>query len=176
MIMNTLCKILWLATAIVLALGVAFLCNKDEAHPDLAYVGALLAQQGCTVREANKTDDATYLCNEGLDNYVAITIEFVLAKDLGADGTEEILVVWTEQFGGSGFFKYLGVFSDDAMRGKTGIGDRVVINGIDVEDGLISVEVIAHGEDDPACCPRVNMTKRFAWDGHTLRPASEIFE
>jgi heat shock protein HslJ len=42
------------------------------------------------------------------------------------------------------------------------LGDRVQIQSLSVEDGEIVVEMIAHGDDDPMCCPTRYTVARYA--------------
>ncbi len=160
--MNTFLKTTALVAVIAIVLFIVFL--QDE---ELTYVDVLLAQQGCTVKEANITD-ATYLCNEGLEDHVRITIESTLTNDFDADGEEEIFIVWGENFGGSGTFRYQAIFDGmDTIKGKTKIGDRVIIEQIHFENDFIIMDLTTHDQDDPLCCPTLKTTKRFEWNGQT---------
>ena len=134
------------------------------------YMDVLLAQQACAV------SDVAYRCHEGLDAEVTITIEATLTNDFDGDAKAETFVVWREDFGGSGNFKYQGMFDGtDTMKSKTAIGDRVIINNVAVENALIVMDLTTHAEDDPLCCPTAKMIKRFQWDGkkHLLAEAAE---
>ncbi len=146
---------------------------KDQQH---TYIDVLLAQQTCAVSKAVTVSDVAYRCHEGLDSEVTITIEATLTNDFDGDGKAETLVVWGEDFGGSGNFKYQGMFDGtDTMKSKTAIGDRVIINNVAVDSALILMDLTAHDQDDPLCCPTAKMIKRFQWNGKT-HLLSEVVE
>ena len=174
--MNKFQTIGLLGTVIVVVLVAALLKEEGFAAVDkdkLNYVDVILAQYECTVSESNKIDDNDYRCHEGTDDYVEIFIimpEFT--KDFNADGKEETFVTWSENFGGSYTGAIYGVFDGtDTIKSRTTVGDRAVIKQVYFENSLIVVDLITHGPDEALCCPTVEMTKKFQWDGQALIPA-----
>lgn len=73
----------------------------------------------------------------------------VLVTDPGGSGTFYTLYVVENQDGG-----LVDVASTD-------LGDRVQINSLAIEDGQIVVDMVAHGPDDPMCCPTQEVVKRY---------------
>jgi heat shock protein HslJ len=54
------------------------------------------------------------------------------------------------------------------------LGDRVQIQALSVEDGEMVVKMIAHGDDDPMCCPTLQTVARYALqEGELVQTAIE---
>jgi heat shock protein HslJ len=83
-----------------------------------------------------------------------------------ADGQQIAAVVLITDPGGSGTFRDLAVltFEDGEPQhvASASLGDRVQIQSLAVEDGQIVVEMIAHDDDDPMCCPTQFTVARYA--------------
>jgi hypothetical protein len=95
--------------------------------------------------------------------------------DLDRDGSPDAAVVLAVNPGGSGTFHYLAAvfnrrgtpeFQDSAL-----LGDRVKLRGVWISGGLITVEMTAHGPDDPYCCPSQEITRVYRLRGNTLTRA-----
>ncbi len=88
-----------------------------------------------------------------------------------ADG-EEAVVVLAEHSGGSGLFIYLALLSriEGEIRntGTVLVGDRVQIRSMAVVSGEIRLEVVQHGQDAAACCPREKAVRTWAWEEGSL--------
>ena len=48
------------------------------------------------------------------------------------------------------------------------LGDRVVIDGIEIDRGDVVLSLREHGADDPMCCPSVRTETRFTIRGARL--------
>ncbi len=85
--------------------------------------------------------------------------------DLDGDGLDEVAVLVSENFGGSGTFLSLHVL--DTLNGEmfglapAALGDRVFPYDFAVVGRVVRVGMLAHTEDDPYCCPSVETTRRF---------------
>ncbi len=95
--------------------------------------------------------------------------------DLDGDGTgETVAFVWSAT-GGSGTRNYIAVFANSGAGidnpSTVLIGDRVKLREARVEDGRIEVDVVQHGPDDAMCCPSVEATRVWLYDGQQLREA-----
>lgn len=80
-----------------------------------------------------------------------------LTGDVNGDGSDEAIALLAQNSGGSGEFIYLAVVGhrDGAIAsiGTTLLGDRVQIRDAAIDGGRITLDVVRHGPDDPACCP-----------------------
>jgi hypothetical protein len=50
----------------------------------------------------------------------------------------------------------------------TQLGDRVEINSLTIEENEIVVDMVAHGPDDPLCCPTQQVVQTYALEGESL--------
>ena len=80
-----------------------------------------------------------------------------LTGDINGDGADEAVVLLGQNSGGSGEFMYLAVVGhrDGTIENldTTLIGDRIQIRGASIDGGRITLDVVRHGPEDPACCP-----------------------
>jgi hypothetical protein len=99
-----------------------------------------------------------------------------LLGDLDGDGSEEAVVVLTEQTGGSGIFVYLAVVgqSDAGLENLATslLGDRVAISSMRIEDGSLIVNIVTAGPDDPMCCPTLRQEVSWRLESSELREIS----
>ena len=92
--------------------------------------------------------------------------ELVAVRDLDGDGvTDAAAALWLNT-GGSGTFVYLIALLDHnpllVQVGRELLGDRVQVSTIAIsDDGMITVDMTAHGPGDPMCCPTQQAVKRF---------------
>jgi hypothetical protein len=83
--------------------------------------------------------------------------------DLDGDGIADAAVLLATNTGGSAVFVDLAavVDRDGELRhiARYFLGDRVKPQRVTIDDGVIAVDLIVHGPDDPLCCP----TRRVLW-------------
>jgi hypothetical protein len=74
-------------------------------------------------------------------------------------------IILIENYGGSGMFEYLvPVFNNGGSFSPSSgylLGDRVVVNSINIEGGSILLDMIVHNPNDPLCCPSQAMSQAF---------------
>ena len=79
--------------------------------------------------------------------------------DLDGDDVEDCAVLLTENYGGSGQFILIGtVYNQNGQPLHTtsyGLGDRTLINTLNIQNGEIIIDAIVHGPQDPMCCPSI---------------------
>jgi heat shock protein HslJ len=96
-----------------------------------------------------------------------------LHVDLDGDGTKEAVVVLTESSGGSGVFTYLaaaGRWHGQLRNLATAkIGDRVQIRSLTGKKREVTLEFVAAGPDDPACCPTLKRRTTYHLLGGQLK-------
>lgn len=95
--------------------------------------------------------------------------------DLDGDGSGETVAFLWSATGGSGTRNYIAVFANDGAgvsnRSTRLIGDRVKLRQARNAGGRIEVDVVEHGPDDAMCCPTVEATRVWLYDGQQLREA-----
>lgn len=80
-----------------------------------------------------------------------------LLGDVNGDGKQEAVVGLWQSSGGSGTRNYAAVLerrAEGSVNTATVLlGDRVRIDGGAIENGVIRLDLVEHGPDEPACCP-----------------------
>ena len=96
----------------------------------------------------------------------------VALGDLDGDGNDDAAVILWWQSGGSGTFLYLAAMRNadgvPQQASITSLGDRVQPGAFAVTDGAIALEVLAHGPDDPMCCPSQKVIQTYVLEGDAL--------
>lgn len=104
--------------------------------------------------------------------------EFVAEGDLDGDGVAEAAVVLVSNGGGSGSFHDLAlvVAGGDGLANvaTAPLGDRVEILNFTIDDGLVVVDMLTQGPEDPMCCPSLEVARRYSFDGEALLLESEV--
>jgi hypothetical protein len=92
--------------------------------------------------------------------------------DLNADGVQDAAVILESQRGGSGHFRELAVVLNQDGKpfnvASTYLGDRVGINSIDIQSGIIILDMVVHGPNDPLMGPSVKATFKYQLVGDQL--------
>jgi hypothetical protein len=98
--------------------------------------------------------------------------------DLNGDDSEDAAIVLTTDSGGSGTFYELAAVVDqdgDYVNVATApLGDRIVVNDLAIEEGVILVDMIAQGPDDPMCCPTQHVLRSYVLEGDALTLTNEV--
>ncbi len=121
----------------------------------------------------------TLVYGEGATERVQVGLvdDRVAFGDLDADGIADAAVVAYLNSGGSGTFIYLIAVLDrdgaPVQAAHAFLGDRVRPQSLAIQGGEIRVESLAHGPDDPLCCPSVIDTRAFVLRGDRLEPGME---
>ena len=94
--------------------------------------------------------------------------------DLNGDGVADGAVILHVNRGGSGVFHDLAVVINEGGRPRHvasgGLGDRVRVDRVTIEDGRVVVEMLGHGPGDGLCCPSQQQTRTFRLAGDVLVP------
>lgn len=92
------------------------------------------------------------------------------------NGQPVAAVVLVADPGGSGTFYDLALMVDQAgipvNIASTSLGDRVQVHSVTIADGVIAVNMVAFGPDDPMCCPTQQVLNTYALEGDQLVEAS----
>ena len=102
----------------------------------------------------------------GQSDYVSVTLtNFIAAGDLNGDGVDEIAAVVGENYGGSGTFVFLAIYSNSngklTFQTSAFVGDRPVLSALSIENGEVFLDAITHDADDPFCCPTMQTHRHF---------------
>jgi hypothetical protein len=101
--------------------------------------------------------------------------EHVAFGDLDGDAVDDAVVVLVSSGGGSGIFYQLvavtqrnGIVETPAVKS---LGDRIMINQINITNRIVTVDMITHGPDDPSCCPTERQVLKLKVQGSEFVPA-----
>lgn len=96
--------------------------------------------------------------------------------DLNSDGADDAVVFLAANTGGSGMFISINAVLNDKGVPRAvsylGIGDRVQIKAVAIKDGVITVNVVRHGPNDPMCCPTQEATLKYRLQADKLVAAN----
>jgi hypothetical protein len=96
---------------------------------------------------------------------VTLLAEPLAYGDLDEDGQADVAVVLVSNSGGSGTYVYLAVVeSRDGEPFNVAtmlLGDREQVKSLVVENGRLVAMLLSHAENDPECCPTLEIVREF---------------
>ncbi len=85
--------------------------------------------------------------------------------DLNGDGKADAAVLLAESGGGSGEFEsviaVLNQGSAPHQASQAQLGDRVQIKSVDISSGVIHLDMLVQGPNDPMCCPSLPQKQNY---------------
>lgn len=124
--------------------------------------------------EIGDEPDAMLKLTDGKYQDKDMTVQFETAAfgDLNGDGWQDAAVVFYWNGGGTGCFQRLEVFlnkdGNPVPVATAVLGDRVGIRGIKIKSGVIILDALSHGPNDPAGLPTVKRRARYKLKGENL--------
>lgn len=114
-------------------------------------------QSSGTARSVPLTDGGFTAPDPAAPDYVrAQLLDNPASTDLDGDGSPDAAVLLAEDYGGTGNFVSLIAMLNRDGAPEQGpsvyIDDRPQINSLSAENGVITLDVLVHGPDDPMCC------------------------
>jgi hypothetical protein len=105
--------------------------------------------------------------------------DYVAYGDLNFDGSEDAVVVLVTNGGGTGQFYETHVVLNEAGQPRSTasqpLGDRVIINSITIEFGVITIDMVTQGPTDGACCPTLPLVLKYELQDRQLVPANSAW-
>jgi hypothetical protein len=104
---------------------------------------------------------------DSLDSHIFTRIidDKIALGDLNGDGKKEAAVIVSINGGGSGSFRELAIMKNEngipVYSTSTILGDRVTVNSLTIDSGIIIIDMVVHGPNDPMCCPTLNEVVRY---------------
>jgi hypothetical protein len=96
--------------------------------------------------------------------------------DLDGDSVADAAVLLAVNHGGTGVYVTLAaVLNENGVpihNASILLGDRVQPQRIDIDDGVVTVYMIAHGPREPMCCPTTHVIRRYALRGKEFYPVT----
>ncbi|MBC7879433.1 MAG: hypothetical protein H7Y59_19875 [Anaerolineales bacterium] len=104
--------------------------------------------------------------------YAGVT-EYISIGDLTGDGINEAAAIFFENYGGTGQFGFLTIYSNvnglPVFLYSVMIDDRPIINSMSIENGEVFLDAVTHGFEDAGCCPMLGTTRRYVLANNQLR-------
>jgi hypothetical protein len=146
-----------------------------------ATVPTLVELRNTTYRHLDLPDGVVTLTDGRFtDAASGITVRmtnFYAIGDLNGDGVADAAVILATETGGSGTFISLvsAVRSEEELQpaGVILLGDRVRIEELSIANGVIRVEYLRQGPNDPMCCPTQATTAHYTLRRGLLVPQME---
>ncbi|HET9913172.1 MAG TPA: hypothetical protein VFQ13_14850 [Anaerolineales bacterium] len=115
--------------------------------------------------------------NASPDNFSTRLFGSVAYGDLNADGIEDAAVILQTHNGGNGDTKELAVLLNQNGQpyniSTVEVGSMVALEGIQVQAGIILLQGLTLGPNDPLCCPSQPMTWQFQLQNEQLTAAND---
>ena len=125
-------------------------------------------QLGATdaLRVVQLTDGKYKQGTVGGADYVSVNVtDFAATGDLNNDGINEYAMLVAENYGGSGVFVFLAVYSEAngvfTFQTSTMVDDRPMLNALSIDNGEIFLDATIHAAQDPFCCPTLRMNRHY---------------
>ncbi len=104
--------------------------------------------------------------------------EHITFGDVNADTLDDAAVVLVASGGGSGTFYTLAIVINSVGNPfhfhSANLGDRIRVDSVEIEDAVITVRMLAHGEGDAMCCPTQAEVRRYNLGFGVLRLLERI--
>jgi len=99
-------------------------------------------------------------------DFISVSLtDFLAVGDLNGDGANEVAALVSENYGGTGVFVFLAVYTNEngtlTFQNSTMVDDRPKLQVLSIENGEIFLDAIIHGMDDPMCCPELRTTRHY---------------
>jgi hypothetical protein len=126
-----------------------------------------------TLQVVQLTDGKFEQGTPGSDNFMsAVMTDFAALGDLTGDGIDEAAALVSENYGGTGVFVFLAVYSQVdgvwTFQTSTMVDDRPQLTALSIANNEIFLDAVIHGMDDPMCCPTVRTTRHYRFVDNLL--------
>ncbi len=109
--------------------------------------------------------NGSYSESAGGISYSVRMLDAYALGDLNGDGKADAAVLLAENGGGSGvFISLIAVINQDGaphQQSQAELGDRVLVNSAAISSGVIHLDMIVPGPNDPSCCPTLPQNQDY---------------
>jgi Immunoglobulin-like domain of bacterial spore germination len=106
--------------------------------------------------------------SEGLGTANAFAVQMLgvyAFGDLNGDGQADAAIILSESGGGSGQFESVIAVINQAgkphQQSQAQLGDRVLVKSADISSGVIHLDMVVQGPNDPMCCPSLPQKQNY---------------
>jgi hypothetical protein len=108
----------------------------------------------------------------GTDSISVTVSDFIAVGDLNADGVNDVAALVSENYGGTGVFVFLAVYTNEngslTFQNSTMVDDRPQLKALSIQGGEIFLDAVIHGADEPMCCPTLRTTRHYRFVDNQL--------
>jgi hypothetical protein len=108
----------------------------------------------------------------GTDSISVTVSDFIAVGDLNADGVNDVAALVSENYGGTGVFVFLAVYTNEngslTFQNSTMVDDRPQLKALSIQGGEIFLDAVIHGADEPMCCPSLRTTRHYRFVDNQL--------
>jgi len=119
-----------------------------------------------------KLVNGAYTEGSGADQYSVRMLDTVAFGYLNSDGLSDAAILLVENGGGTGEFEsvvaVLNVGGAASQAGQAELGDRVQLRSMNINAGMIVLDMLVQGPNDPMCCPSLPETQTYRLVGKAL--------
>jgi hypothetical protein len=109
--------------------------------------------------------NGSYSEGSGADTYAVQMLGVYAFGDLNGDGQADAAILLSENGGGSGQFESVIAVTNQAgkpyQQSQAQLGDRIVVKSADISSGVIHLDMVVQGPNDPMCCPSLPQKQNF---------------
>jgi hypothetical protein len=109
--------------------------------------------------------NGAYSEGSGASAFSVQMLDLYALGDLNGDGKADAAILLAENGGGSGVFESLIAVIDQGgkphQESQAQLGDRVQIRSADISSGVIHLDMLVSGPNDPMCCPSVPQKQSY---------------
>jgi Immunoglobulin-like domain of bacterial spore germination len=112
-----------------------------------------------------KLVNGSYSEGSGTSAFSVQLLDIYAFGDLNGDGQADAAVLLAENGGGSGDFESVVAVIDQGgtphQQSQAQLGDRVQIQSADISSGVIHLDMLVQGPNDPMCCPTLPQKQNY---------------
>jgi hypothetical protein len=116
--------------------------------------------------------NGSYSESNGINSYFVQMLNVYAFGDLNGDGKDDAAVILAESSGGSGtFVSVVAILNQNGtphQASQAQLGDRQVVNSVDISSGVIHLDMVVHSPNDPLCCPSLPQKQNYWLIGSKL--------
>ncbi len=109
--------------------------------------------------------NGAYSGGSGTSAFRVRMLEVYTFGDLNGDKKNDAAIILAENEGGSGNFETLvAVINQNGkpyQQSTADLGDRNLVKGMDISNGVIHLDMVVHAPNDPLCCPSLPQKQNF---------------
>ena len=137
-----------------------------EALRNLAYQGVGQSFGDASVQLADGVfEGEPFVPGSAMRPFVEMLDDMTATGDLDGDGTDDAAVILMANSGGTGVFIYVAAVLQRPGGlenvATTMLGDRVNVERVSIDGGVIALDALGHGPDDAMCCPTQVLSASF---------------